>query len=163
MAKPLSIISSTRLPATDGVSTQSASIRDRARFQRKIQTAIDQDCGTSKSWAIQYERTNAGTPFGSSLITKHSNGVSARKEWVSGEDFYVSVSLTAWSRIYGEELYDHSIDPNELTNLATREQFNRLKLHLRQLLRDKLNDSINDTPTQNISIRLHSYNEQTTD
>lgn len=52
--------------------------------------------------------------------------------------------FTAWSRVYGEELYDHSIDPDEMTNLATRDQFNELKLHLKEMLRRKLNDSMNE-------------------
>lgn len=56
-----------------------------------------------------------------------------------------------WSRIYGEELYDHSIDPNEMTNLATRDQFNKLKMNLRKMLKEKLGDLLNETPTQYVS------------
>lgn len=52
--------------------------------------------------------------------------------------------LLAWSQIYGEELYDHSIDPGEKMNLATRVQFAKQKLHLNELLREKLNDPKND-------------------
>lgn len=56
----------------------------------------------------------------------------------------VLFQFAAWSRIYGEELYDHSIDPDEMTNLAARDQFNELKLRLRKLLREKLNDSTDE-------------------
>ncbi|XP_055609814.1 iduronate 2-sulfatase [Uranotaenia lowii] len=42
-----------------------------------------------------------------------------------------------WSEIFGEELYDHSIDPKENLNLADRPQLKPIKTWLKQQLQDK--------------------------
>lgn len=39
---------------------------------------------------------------------------------------------------YGEEMYDHSIDPGEMMNLAARAPFSEFKSQLRELLKEKL-------------------------
>ena len=45
-----------------------------------------------------------------------------------------------WNRFYGEELYDHSIDPDEYINLYDRYEFAAIKLQLKHLLRTKLDN-----------------------
>lgn len=45
-----------------------------------------------------------------------------------------------WHKRYGEEMYDHSIDPDENMNLANRNEFNTLKLQLYHILRNKLDN-----------------------
>ncbi|XP_055631229.1 iduronate 2-sulfatase [Toxorhynchites rutilus septentrionalis] len=42
-----------------------------------------------------------------------------------------------WTKLYGEELYDHSIDPNENMNLAERPQLLEIKEHLNLRLQMK--------------------------
>lgn len=66
--------------------------------------------------------------------------------------FFLYTRITVWSRIHGEELYDHTIDPHELINLATRDRFDKLKLHLMNKLKEKLGD----TPTQQHIIRIRN-------
>lgn len=48
--------------------------------------------------------------------------------------------LSDWHKRYGEELYDHSIDPDENMNLANRHEFAALKLQLYRILRNKLDN-----------------------
>lgn len=55
--------------------------------------------------------------------------------------FSLLVSHSDWNITYGEELYDHSIDPDEMMNLATRSPFIELTLQLNKLLREKLRGS----------------------
>lgn len=45
-----------------------------------------------------------------------------------------------WNRFYGEELYDHTIDPDEYINLYDRHEFAAIKLQLKHLLRTKLDN-----------------------
>lgn len=45
-----------------------------------------------------------------------------------------------WNRFYGEELYDHSTDPDEYTNLYDQHEFAAIKLQLKHLLRTKLDN-----------------------
>lgn len=45
-----------------------------------------------------------------------------------------------WNRYYGEELYDHTIDPDEYINLYDRHEFAAIKLQLKHLLRTKLDN-----------------------
>uniref|UniRef100_A0A1B0C9E5 Putative iduronate 2-sulfatase-signalp detected n=1 Tax=Lutzomyia longipalpis TaxID=7200 RepID=A0A1B0C9E5_LUTLO len=44
-----------------------------------------------------------------------------------------------WEKIFGEELYDHSIDPHENINLASRSPLSEIKMHFRDILRKKFN------------------------
>ncbi|XP_055701276.1 iduronate 2-sulfatase [Phlebotomus papatasi] len=44
-----------------------------------------------------------------------------------------------WDKIFGEELYDHSLDPEENINLASRTQLNDIKMYLRSILKEKFN------------------------
>ncbi|XP_031631484.1 iduronate 2-sulfatase isoform X2 [Contarinia nasturtii] len=46
-----------------------------------------------------------------------------------------------WHKYYGEELYDHSIDPEENLNLVNRHEFDAIKLQLKHLLRSKLENN----------------------
>lgn len=45
-----------------------------------------------------------------------------------------------WHKRYGEELYDHSIDPDENLNLAHRYELAAIKLQLYRILRKKLDN-----------------------
>lgn len=45
-----------------------------------------------------------------------------------------------WNRFYGEELYDHAMDPDEYINLYDRHEFAAIKLQLKHLLRTKLDN-----------------------
>ncbi|GAB0089992.1 iduronate 2-sulfatase [Sergentomyia squamirostris] len=42
-----------------------------------------------------------------------------------------------WNMVYGEELYDHSIDSEENINLATRSQFDKIKMIFMDILKAK--------------------------
>lgn len=52
--------------------------------------------------------------------------------------FFKKKNVLDWHRFYGEELYDHSIDPNELINLHDRNEYQDLKLKLKKVLRDRI-------------------------
>lgn len=43
--------------------------------------------------------------------------------------------IVDFNTVYGEELYDHSFDPDENMNLALRRQFKDFKAELLKLLR----------------------------
>lgn len=63
----------------------------------------------------------------------------ARLPTLSIKKFLISThyfsSLSDWRKSYGEELYDHSIDPQETMNLAGRTELATIKLNLKKLLK----------------------------
>lgn len=46
-------------------------------------------------------------------------------------------SVSVWQNVYGEELYDHSTDAEENTNLAKHENYQEIKKHLKNMLEQK--------------------------
>lgn len=59
-----------------------------------------------------------------------------------------------WQKIYGEELYDHSIDGDENMNLAHRQGFEDIKNKLRQQLMKKFPKKI-QAGLHRLNVKIH--------
>lgn len=130
-------------------------ILDPVYFQRNFRTVIGHGCMISKLWAIRCVSVIFVIPFGWNLIQKILNEVSFEVHspiilffivvnrshlflffWFFSHFFFSQ----DWNRFYGEELYDHSIDPDEYMNLYDRYEFVAIKLQLKHILRSKLDN-----------------------
>lgn len=59
-------------------------------------------------------------------------------EWVS---FNYTLFTIDWNKVYGSELYDHLIDPDESNNLYLVHNYKYIKQHLSRLLRSNVNEN----------------------
>lgn len=136
---------------------------------RNIRTVIGHVGETFRLWDIHCESAIFVIPFGWNSMLTPSNEVSSMIDWlivyrfstkliyfaiqiVCILFFYLSLSFpyfsselrslfdSDWHRFYGEELYDHSIDPDEYMNLYDRREFAALKSQLKHLLRSKVDN-----------------------
>lgn len=131
-------------------------------FQRSFRTVTGRVYEISKLWAIHCVSVIFVTPFGWNLMQKHSHEVSFETaiivccyssfrlifaKFMEVFDFYSKFIMSFflnflldWNRFYGEELYDHTTDPDEYINLYDRQEFAAIKLQLKNLLRTKLDN-----------------------
>lgn len=60
-----------------------------------------------------------------------------------------------WQKIFGEELYDHSIDKDENINLAHRQGFEDIKNKLKEQLMKKFPKKIIRSGLHRINVKIH--------